>query len=220
MSLGRAGSRNAVAKSIDWLIAHKVDSIYWFSDFIDPIDEEQVKVYARRFRAEKIPVYLQPRHEITPSLEVLAKAWCEPSGGKLILPDGIRGTIADNGNPPPTEVVVATVEEIELQIPVLREKRDEKTQFWHGSRQVPNNEEFNQQLQVFERKNFDLVLHGPRAYAKLFLKQGDKYVGEPLTFAIEAAHHEGKTNVVRKFMQYRGNLEAEGDHLVLSLIHI
>ncbi|MDB6134400.1 MAG: hypothetical protein JWM59_2643 [Verrucomicrobiales bacterium] len=69
-----------------------VDAVYWFSDFADPITDERIKDVARKLKARRQKLYIQPSNPewriagnaMAANVAKLKEEIVDPSGGKVI----------------------------------------------------------------------------------------------------------------------------------------
>ncbi len=170
------GRRDPVAAAVDFLISQKIDSLYLFSDFVDPVLEDPGSELAKRLRRAGVKVYAQSPSTVTEYGKVVSQEMCKSTRGRMLPPlEDLRGTVG-----PDPVVDMAVVEYAAARDTMLPPS---PRPFWmdrppHGDRE---------EIGRVSRREFDVVFYGPDAVALIYLKNEEgRYIRTPIRFVYQS----------------------------------
>ncbi len=173
------GGHNRVAGSMDHLRSLGIDALYVFSDFEDFVEEEAAVENARKLSKAGIKVYVQPAQEKTEFLEIMSRKIASRTDGKELPP---LISIAEPVEEAPMPLLAEVMDPIPIEVEGVNFATARPTRYGTEFYDFRSPSKGFEVIEVFEHRNFDLVLYGPNARAEIFLKTEEGYILRPVSF--------------------------------------
>jgi len=85
--IDKSGSKTSVKSALLAKELRDADTVYWFADFMDRVDEDQAKEVVRQYRSKRRKLYIHSPHDRGPQLSFVREEMVKPLKGEVIILD-------------------------------------------------------------------------------------------------------------------------------------
>lgn len=85
--IDRDGSQTSVYSALMAKEIRDADTIYWFADFMDRVDDNMLADFVKKMKTRKRKLYIHAPHDRGPSLQKIIENAVKPLGGEAIILD-------------------------------------------------------------------------------------------------------------------------------------